>query len=289
MREEFVMRDRHTLKIVGLTIALALTACKSPKKESGSNQAATGAGDSSVVLDYPKLYCEHVSRLKLRTDVSNELGVFCENGLPTQQMLDFRSRAIAAEPGKIELVTLKSEQDDATDTSRFMIAWSFRVPIRPFEVKSRPIYEFIAKGYQSEAIKLVASSKKRDDDPLDSGLHLWSVDMNYTLNVKGTSGISLDSQRKTQYNLYQVQSGNEEMGFGVEHLADAANPDFTRSTMINLSFNDGEGYNDGKGGAVVITTLHFEINNQGFPSTARQAILEIAQFIANEMYQGLKQ
>ncbi len=270
-----------------IMLSIGFGACKA-KKDSVTQEAPQSA-NGAALIDYPSLYCEHVGRLKLRTDVSKELNIFCIDGKPTQQLLDFRSKSLSAEPGKIELVTLEVEQNDEKDSSRFVIAWSFHVPIRPFVVKSRPIYEYIARTYQTDTIKFTGSSQKRADDPLDSGLHLWSVDMNYALEVKGTSGITLNNTRKTQYNLYQVQSGNEEMGFGVEHLVEGINPDFTRSTMLNLSFNDGKGYNDGQGGAVVVTVLQFELNNQGFPATARQSVLEIAQYIANGMYEGLKQ
>jgi len=162
------------------------------------------------------------------------------------------------------------------------------VPVRPFEVKSRPLYQFIAQGYTSDKIMLKASSQRRSDEELDFGMHLWSVDMSYDLTVKGTQGLSLVNARKTQYNLYQVESGNEEMGLGVEHLNDPENIDYKKSTMLNFSFNDGSGYNDGKGGTVVVTLLHFVIRNQGFPATATASIQEIAKHIADTMYEGLK-
>ena len=113
--------------------------------------------------------------------------------------------------------------------------------------------------------------------------------MSYDLSVRGTSTRFLVSQRNTQYNLYQVLSGNEEMGLGVESLIDVNNPDFDLSTMVNFSFNDGQGYSDGKGGTVVITMLHFIINNHGFPDTATRSIQEVAKHTANVMYKGLKE
>jgi len=203
-------------------------------------------------------------------------------------LISYRSKALSQAPGQIELVLLKAKHDEENDLSEFEIAWAFHVPIRPFEVKSRPLYQFIAQGYSSDKITLKAGSQKRSDEELDFGMHLWSVDMNYDLTVKGTQGLSLINARKTQYNLYQVESGNEEMGFGVEHLNDPENQDYKKSTMLNFSFNDGSGYNDGKGGTVVVTLLHFVIRNQGFPATATASIQEIAKHIANTMYEGLK-
>jgi hypothetical protein len=184
---------------------------------------------------------------------------------------------------------LESSGSIESNTSEFLIAWSFHVPIRPFEVKSRPIYDFVAQNYDSETITLASESTRKPDDVLTSGLHLWSVDMNYNLTIKATASRFLESQRNTEYNLYQVLSGNEEMGLGVEHLIDTDNPDFSQSTMVNISFNDGDGFNDGNGGTVVITLLHFELTNHGFPETADASIHEIAKHTAQVMYDGLKQ
>jgi len=278
-------------------LALLLTQCKKADSQSAAaeateNQSAQATEDkvpTLEIIDYPKLYCENVDKLLLRTDIKNELSYFCKGGKPSPDLIKSRAQALADEPGKFKLVLLQAEHDSENDQSEFLIAWSFHVSIRPFEVKARPIYDYVASGFSSDVIDLKAQASRRLDDPLDSGLHLWSADMSYDLTVKGTQGLTLASQRKTQYNLYQVQSGNEEMGFGVEHLTDTDNPNFIKSTMLNLSFNDGRGFNDGKGGAVVVTLLHFVLSNQGFPATATKSIQEIAQHTAVGMYNGLKE
>ncbi len=244
---------------------------------------------ASTAVDYPKLYCQNLGKLKLRADISQEAAFFCKGDKPSADFLKFRSQALQQVNGNFELSLLQAEHDPESDQSEFLIAWSFHVPIRPFEVKARPIYQYVSQGFTTETLDLKSLAVPRDSDPLDSGLHLWSVDMNYELSIKGTQGLTLNSQRKTQYNLYQVQSGNEEMGFGLEHLVDLNNPHYKTSTMLNVSFNDGGGYNDGKGGTVVVTLLHFVLNNQGFPATATRSIQDIAKHIADGMYQGLKQ
>lgn len=285
-----------TSKALMLLLTLGVSHCQKSKDSKTEAEEAPAeseeeqpAADAPVVIDYPKLYCENVEKLKLRYDVKEELAFFCLNGKPTKDFLSFRSEALAQAPGAYKLHLLQAQHDPDSDRSEFLIAWSFHVPIRPFEVKSRPIYDYVAQNFSSDVIDLKASAARRMDDPLDSGLHLWSADMSYDLVIKGTQGLTLTSQRQTQYNLYQVQSGNEEMGFGVEHLTDTENPNYSRSVMLNVSFNDGSGYNDGKGGAVVITLLHFVLSNQGFPATATKSIQDIAQNAADGMYNGLKQ
>ncbi|WP_159455287.1 hypothetical protein [Pseudobacteriovorax antillogorgiicola] len=284
---------------MSIFLTLLATACNqaatnSEETSRGSTgqpeQQAEVAGvelDEDGNLNYVELYCKHVDKLRLRADVNTELSYMCDNGTPTAMMSEYRQAALDANPGEINLETLVVEHSEADDTSEFLIAWAFYVPIRPFEVKERPIYDFVAQNYEGQSVTLESTASRKADSGLDYGLHLWSTDMNYKVTIQATETNFLSSERNTEYNLYQVQSGNEEMGFGVETLVDTNNPDFLESTMINLSFNDGSGFNNGAGGTVVITMLHFILNNQGFPETATQSINEIAQHTADAMYSGL--
>ncbi|MFW7378814.1 MAG: hypothetical protein ACOH5I_08410 [Oligoflexus sp.] len=287
---------RYLSKAIFIGVFFTALGCDGGSKNSGdpattqseASAAVEGTNEEGVILDYPKAYCEHVGKIQLRTDISEKIGFICQDGAPTADMLEFREKALAQAPGEIELVMLESRHIEEQDFSEFLIAWAFHAPIRPFEVKNRPIYEFVAQGFSSDDVTLNVATERQPDDSLDSGLHLWSVNMTYDLSVRGTTNRFLVSQRQTQYNLYQVLSGNEEMGLGVENLIDTNNPDFDMSTMVNFSFNDGKGYNDGNGGTIVITMLHFIINNHGFPETAASSIQEVAQHTADVMYNGLK-
>ena len=292
----------HAIGLI-LSTLLVFTACKpvgtveQTSKRTGKSFGDAGPGASGGVSDavqddlnltYPELYCKYHKDLRLRVDVNEEVSRWCVDGKPTQKMVDYRQAALDATPGEIKLEIIKSEAIEEEDRSEFIIAWSFHVGIRPFEVKERPIYNFVAQSYSGETVTLNSPANRQPDDLVDFGLHLWSTKMNYNVIVKATETTFLESSRNTEYNLYQVQSGNEEMGFGVETLVDPDNEDFYQSTMLNLSFNDGTGFNDGNGGTVVITVLHFSINNNGFPETAAKSIEEIAQHTANQMYLGLK-
>lgn len=259
-----------------------------PKKPATENQAAAAEEEKNAV-DYPKLYCESVRKVKTRQNIDPMLDYVCKGKTPSKEFLDLRSKAMNAKPGEIELITLKTNHNEETQKSEFTIVWAFHVKNRPFEVKNRPIYEYIAKGYNSPTITLGSKFERQADSTLDpGGLHLWSVNLSHDLTIKGSNNLELKSSRNTQYNLYQVLSGNEEMGLGIEHLMDTANNSYDASTMVNFSFNDGGGFNDGKGGTVVVTMLHFILANSGFPKTATESIGEIAKNIADGMYNGLK-
>ena len=307
-----MLRGSHPLILIGcFAISLAAIACgnkteqqsggskstgnnadqtKQPVGTLGVDSAKTVTGANGQIIDpeqikqhYPESYCQRVIELKLRADVTEELGYFCPDGKPSELMLSMRQRLMDAPDGRTALEIITSKSDEKV--SDYVVAWGYRVGIRPFEVKARPLYEFIAQALNTDDVKMTGSQNRRPDIEVDSGLHLWSVDMSYDLKVKATNGFDLTNVRKTQYNLYQVESGNEEMGFGVEALTEPT--DFTKSTMLNLSFNDGQGFNDGKGDAIILNILHITLQNKGFPETAEYAIGKIGQFLADSMYQGL--
>lgn len=286
----------QTFKFFFFALALA-SGCNPESKKTNANRAGKGnleknAGDANsltekVPFDYPSRYCSNVWTIKLRADIKDELSYFCDEKKPTEAMLEIRKSAID-NPGKVEIKKIKGDANPETDTSDFILVWSYYVPQRrPFEVKARPIYSYIAQDFNSDKITMATKAERQSDNGLDNGMHLWNVNMAYDLRLKAAPGIDLEAKRKTQYNLYQVESGNEEMGFGVETLTDGNNGDFSRSVMINLSFNDGKGYNDGVGGAVVLNMLHLTMNNKGFPQTTSEAIDELGRFLAEAMYAGI--
>ncbi len=270
-------------------ISCASSKPASPSVSSSAAADAKSAPIGTAGIDYTAVYCSNVSKIKLRTDISPEIALICKDSQPTALMQEYRAKALNQEPGKIEIKFLNQKNTEANDRSEFLVIWSFHVPIRPFVVKARPLYDYIAKGYQSDVVNFSVKANRLNDAPLDSGLHLWTTEMDYALSVKALPSLALANQRKTQYNLYQVLSGNEEMGLGVEHLVESPDKTYTTSNLVNFSFNDGNGYNDGKGGTVVINVLRFDFNNQGFPETAVSTMSAVAQALADNMYEGLKQ
>lgn len=298
------MRElRYQRGLLGAIIFACTLACgpqsevKEDKKKAESaapEQASSSINvDKAVVgeagVDYPVAYCANVAKIKVRTDIKPELDLLCRDGKPTALMLQYREKALKQAPGVIEVNFLTQKSTEASDRSEFVLIWAFHVPIRPFVVKGRPIYDYIAKGYKSADVDFAVKANLQKDAVPDSGLHLWTTEMDYALSVKPLPSLTLANDRKTQYNLYQLVSGNEEMGLGVEHLIASPDETYAVSNLVNFSFNDGAGYNDGKGGAIVVNLLRFDFNNRGFPETAVTTIMSVAQALANNMYDGLKQ
>ena len=205
-------------------LGLCLNACNQASKLS---EGAGKGADLVSANDYPSLYCRYAPTLKLRYYISPELGRMCKDGKPTADFIALREEGLKY--AKLEGTSsndlpynvrfLSKAREEKTDTSRFEIVWVFHVPTRPYIVKAKPLYTYVAQGFhptESNFLTLDVKAKKLDDATLSpGGLHLWSAEMDYTLTVKPLPELTLNNQRSTQYNLYQVMSGNEEMGLGV--------------------------------------------------------------------------
>jgi hypothetical protein len=239
--------------------------------------------------DYPVRYCTHVWKLKLRADVSEYLKYFCDGSTPTKNLMEWRERVIR-EPGKLEIKQIFYEGNKEKETSEMKFVWGYYLEsLRPFRVKEKPLYSYVTKPFKDDFIDLKSTAERQSDEVLDHGLHLWNTKVSYNLQLTTAPGMILPSLRDTQYNLYQVESGNEEMGFGVETLTDGHNGDYSASVMLNLSFNDGLGFNDGKGGTVVVNILHLKMANKGFVETTEKTLNKLGNFLATSMYESLSE
>lgn len=289
--------------IAALLCGFSVAGCQSKTSQGGANVARRAAiqqsnGDSTGsapdkkdgLYDYPTRFCSLARTLKLKPEakIEEELGYFCGGETPTKDMLELRASLVEA-PDKLILKKVSGSHSAENETSEFTYVWGYYLPnLRPYKVKEAPLYTYIAKNFKDDVSNATAKTERLPDKSIDYGLHLWSAAMGYDLTINAAEGIVLLSKRKTQYNLYQVESGNEEMGFGVEHMTDGNNGDFFISNMLNLSMNDGKGFNDGVGGTVVLTMLHLKMSNRGFPETTEKVIEKLMYFFAKSMYDGLK-
>lgn len=239
-------------------------------------------------IDYPTLYCENVAAIKFRADITEELDVFCKDRKPTETFLNFRSAALANGPDRSLFQILDEKIDAEQEMSEIRAVLLFHIAVHPFKIKSLPIYQYITTPFKSAEMELISENSPRRDDPLDSGLHLWSVDNQVTLKMNATNKIILNNIRKTQYNLYQVLSGSEEMGLVVEHLREADQENFQKYNMLMIAFNDGSGYNNDVGGTVVIGYLNMKMNNQSYPAVGRRTVIEVQENAAKNFINGVK-
>lgn len=277
-----------TLRV--MSIAFLALGCD-PKKEknqggSSATQTATATATISKTSATPIMnrYCSDVNSVKLRTDIAQEIKYFCNNNSPTSAMLDLVKAVHESPEGRatIKIVEAKHGNDQ---WSEFLIVWGFKVPTTPIALKDRPIYDLIAKGTTTANLELSASAVRQPDETVDHALHIWSASLAYDLLILGSNNLRIPTKRNTQYNLYQIRPGVEDMGLGVEHLVDSQNEDYKLATMINVAFKNEV---QGESGSVNLALSHIKIYNRGFPSTAETAMKEISGFLADTMFKALK-
>lgn len=295
-------------RILATSLSLLSMACHSTQKKDGllasSKDSAIGENlpsatpvDTSAAgpvagtkIDYPSVYCLHVTALNLREDASEEIAAICRDGKPTQLFLEQRIAALNSPPGEFKIRVVSEAYDDKNDTSEFHLIWGLHVPLAPFTVKDRPIAEIVTQSVKTNIVDLKSTLIPRPDDPLDSrGLQFWSYDIEYELQVVSAPEIVVPNYRKTQYNLYQVMSGSEEMALGFEHLTEFDPEHYYIYKNLNFVINDGAGYNDGRGGTVIIGYLHTKFNNQGYAPVSIQAVKEVMQAVISNLSKGLLQ
>jgi hypothetical protein len=112
--------------------------------------------------------------------------------------------------------------------------------------------------------------------------------MEHKIKIDTGTGAIFERDRVKEYNLYQLLSGNEEMGVAEEHL-DGENPHYIRSIQLTFAFNDGTGYNNDKGGAIIITLVHVIVRNEGFPEITSSVTTKVSKAMGQLMYEGLKE
>lgn len=283
--------------LVKILVGFSLFATPSCSKKKSTTEAtstsqaqhASGQGDGVVPPDYPKLFCDTIRSKEFRVDLSQEISLLCRDGVPTANLLKLREMALSAEKGVINYVSFLDKNGPEPNTSEVLMGWSFHVPIRPFEVKSRDLFEYLTPGFRDHEAILTTTAAKKPLTTLDKGgLHLWSAKMEHKLTIDTKAGQIFQKDRVTEYNLYQLLSGNEEMGVAEEHL-DGENQDYLRSIQLTFSFNDGTGYNNDTGGAIIITLVHMIVRNEGFPDITSSVTTKVSKAMGQLMYEGLKE
>lgn len=235
-----------------------------------------------VKLDFPAEYCSNVHSLKLRTNIQMQLDMFCGNGKPTELFYKMMNDALDQKDGPV-VYDFLVEHHEEKELTKMILGWSFHVPVHPFKIKALPLHTFLHPGFKAEGVDFKAEENEGYQSSTDGGLHLWSVSQKYDVDIATPVGSKISQTRNTEYNVYQLLSGNDEMGLAVEHLIDEDNQFYKASDMVSVSFNDGN--NEG----FVMTFVYLLLNNQGFPETTANGFREITKGMAQLVYDGIKE
>jgi hypothetical protein len=275
-----------------LAATLLLAACESKSSSNASTTAtATGSGTSTgsatgtagaATSAHYQDFCKQIANVKPRADVTVELALLCSGDKVVKRFEELYQEALTKTSGDIKIYRIAATEDDA-GYSNIQVAWSFLAPMKIADFRNAPLIDNMSQPYTSATIEQTTKAEKNGDDSLDSPLHLISVNFSYDMNIKNEQNLDLSNKRNTQFNLYQVQGGNENLGVAIEHLVDTDNADYKRATMFNAAVSAP----DGKG-AVIVTVLNYSIFNKGLHSTAVDSIEEVAKNAGASMLKALQ-
>lgn len=280
----------QTSAVLAATLFLAACESKSSTNASTTSTAtgsatSTGSGTgtaSGATTAHHQDFCKQIANVKPRADVSSELALLCSGDKAAKRFEELYQEALTQSSGDIKIYRISTAEDDA-GYSNIQVAWSFLAPMKIADFRNAPLIDNLSQAYTSATIEQTTKADKNGDDTLDSPLHLISVNFAYDMNIKNEQNLDLSNKRNTQFNLYQVQGGNENLGVAIEHLVDTDNQDYKRATMFNAAVSAP----DGKG-AVIVTVLNYSIFNKGLHSTAVDSIEEVAKNAGASMLKALQ-
>ena len=289
-----------TYFMIGLSFGV--TACEPPNRQVDSEnkpglppQTASDAStctqtstctNPATPVNRPAEFCREIGKLKsFRTNISEELKVFCTGSTPTNDIfVKLYQDAVALDPKKSPEISPSSrppdivEGDDGFSTIRLF--FSFVGPAKVDKLQGAPLVESLALAYQGQTVIQTAQAFSNSDV---DGLHFRSANITYDLKIISDANSDLTNQRKTQFNVYQLDSGNPHLGIAVEHLLEPNN-DYRRATMLNIVLSTPDEQN-----SVIVTMLNYELANRGLHSLAVKSIKEVAINAGSKLYKALSE
>ena len=223
-------------------------------------------------------FCAHVNKLPLKADFSVEIGVLCVDGKPSTDFENFErlAQVSGSNARPVKLFT----QHNGNETHS-MFGTAIYVPMEPKWVRNEPIQSYMTTDSFYDYVTLTGSIKSDLNSELGGDLQFAKYALNYKTDIDTQDGNRILNERNTQFNSYQVQGGNPDIGFGGEHLIDENNPDYKLYNTITLTIADG------KGGSLMFSIVQVRADNRGYPTITERSISDIAAAQANHIYTGV--
>ena len=282
-------------KVFGLSLTLVLfaqLACEQNEskssaasegevnKASADGQASENPDNIAAIereIDWPTMYCQNLKGHNFLDDFREQLALFCQDDAPTE--LTYKMMNLARDKTDNPPVVRLTLEHGVTDYSKMTFAWAVQVPIEPFYVKSRPLWEYLENTSPEGPYQ--TSIRMTKENETEEGLHLVSVDMEYDIKIVTPNGGIIHTNKSTEFNLFQILSGSDEMGIVVENFKKDESLNYNASKMLILSFPDEDG------GAFIINLQDIDVNTSGFRELSTQGFEDIVQASAIALRDGL--
>ena len=241
-------------------------------------QAALLTKEPMVPVKLKNIFCEHSYKLPLKASFDEEIGYLCTNKQPNETFDKLDSYAQVSK-GNPRAFLLNLQEDGNITTAAF--ATAVQVPITPKFVQQRPIEAYMTLHSHFEYVDLLSKITEDLNHLVGGDLRMSSARLKYRTRIVTHDGTIIDNTRNTEFNNYQVQGGNPDIGFGGEHLIDEANPDFKEYNTLTLTIADGAG------GSVIISMVALKVDNRGYPEETRLSISDIMAAQSKHIYEGV--
>ena len=243
---------------------------------------AAGLKDKTPTVrpDLADLFCVHAYKLPLRANFDKELAVLCTANKPngTFADLDRHAQIVGEVPRSVKL---SMEQKGAYTEAVYATVYALKIP--PKWVKSGKIHEYMMTPSYLNYVTLDGKVTKDLTADVGGDLQFSRLEMAFKTDVKTPDGKPFVNERKTEFNGYQVNGGNPDIGIGTEHLIGGPTADYPVFNTITVTIGDKAG------GSLLITIIRMSVKNNGYLDLADKVISDTATAQATNVHDGLKQ
>lgn len=226
--------------------------------------------DSKTATVRPELmtaFCIHAYKLPLKDDFNAELGVLCGSDKKPSEMftqIDRYAKVDTKSPKALEIANSES-----AGFNKSLVISAVIVPIPPKFVKEAQIHQYMTASAKFPYFSQDSRVVKDLTSEIGGDLTFGRYELYYATKNKTDDGKSFNNERISQFNGYQVQGGNSDIGLGTEHLI-SKTPDYKYFKTITVTIGNVDGT------STIITIANVEVNHNGYPKDARKLAVDTA-------------
>jgi len=234
----------------------------------------------TIRRDLMEAFCIHVYKLPLQDPdkFQTELAVLCGPDKKPTLMFSQIDRYTKVNPENTRGIEISSTVDG--DYHRSLVISAVSVPIPPKFVKEASIQEYMTApadfGYFSQDSRVV----KDLNSQIGGDLAFGRYELFYSTKNTTDDGKTFRNERSSQFNGYQVQGGNPDIGLGTEHLI-VVNKDYRFFKTITVTIGDING------GSTIISIGHVDVKHNQYPKDARKLAVDTATATSRHVRAGI--
>ena len=237
-------------------------------------------GAETIRPELKDAFCIHAYKLPLYapTKFMEELAVLCDAGhkpSETFATIDRLASVVGKAPQAIQIALEHQGQ-----LTKAVFATAYALPIPPKWVRSGTIQDFMTQPSEFPYAKLYGRVDENLTDSLQGDLQFSKYKLYYETRTTTPDGKIFSNNRTTQFDAYQVQGGNPDIGLGGEFMVQhSGHYEYFNTITVTIGTKSG--------GSVVITIVRLAVNNNGYPDIAASLVSDTMLSQATNVHDGL--